>query len=244
MRTTSFISLFLFLSLLACTSLQAQRDKDSTYCLVNWKALAGKYVGDCKEGMANGKGEAWGLHHYVGMFKDGMPNGTGVYYYSDSMYYSGSLQDGLKEGKGEMHYIDKGKPDSVVKGYWSADEYRGSKYVTYHFTTTGNFDQVEITPSRASGKTVAIELSTTSGSPNGAPTGGGPGFVLSLKDIMSPTGSIVKLVSKMESANKSYITYELLSFPCKIFCTLSNGDTFELEMYKAANWKVRIYINK
>ena len=244
MRISLITILLVNLCLFSFYSLQAQRDKDSTYCKVYWKSIEGKYVGDCKEGMANGKGEAWGINHYIGSFKDGMPNGIGVYNYSDSLYYSGSFQDGLKEGKGEMHYLIKSKPDSVVKGFWSADEYRGSKYTTYHFTTTGNFDQLEISPSRNSGKTVTIELSTTSGSPNGAPTGAGAGFVLTLSDIMSPTGSISKMTSKMETANKSILTYELTGFPSTIFCTLSTGDTFQLEMYKAANWKVRIYINK
>ena len=240
----SLITMLLFhLCLFSFSSLQAQRDKDSTYCKVNLNALEGKYVGDCKEGMANGKGEAWGINHYIGQFKAGMPNGIGVYYYSDFLYYSGEFQDGIKEGKGEIHYLEKDKPDSVIKGYWSGDEYRGSKYTTYHFTTTGLFDRIEILPTRASGNTVAIELSTTSGFPNGS-SPGGPGFVLSMKDIMSPTGSIIKQLSKMESSSKSYVTYQLSGFPCKIFCTLSTGDTFELEMYKAANWKVRIFINK
>jgi hypothetical protein len=244
MRINLITMLLLLLIILPFSSLQAQRDKDSTYCKVYWKSLEGKYVGDCKEGMANGKGEAWGINHYVGSFKDGMPNGNGVYHYGDSLYYSGDFQDGLKEGKGEMHYQLKDKPDSVVKGFWSADEYRGSKYITNQFTTTGLFDHVEITPSRSSGKSVTIELSTTSGSPNGAPTGGGPGYVLTLANIMSPTGSIVKQLSKMETSSKSITSYELSGFPCRIFCTLSSGDTFELEMYKAANWKVRIYVNK
>ena len=143
----------------------------------------------------------------IGNFKDGFPNGNGIYYYNDTMYHSGDFQDGLKEGKGETHYLHKGMPDSVIKGYWSGDVFRGKKYVTYSFSTTGLFDLTEITPSNHSGSTVAIKLGTTSGTPNGA----GSGVVLSLVSLVSPNGCILKMRSKMESSFKSYVTVELVS---------------------------------
>jgi hypothetical protein len=43
----------------------------------NMKGLVGSYIGGCKNGLANGNGEANGAYHYKGAFKDGMPNGTG-----------------------------------------------------------------------------------------------------------------------------------------------------------------------
>jgi hypothetical protein len=234
---------FLMLILLQVVSLQAQ--KDSTACKVNWTSLQGSYTGDCKDGLASGKGAARGIHSYTGGFKNGMPNGIGTYSFSDSLYFKGNFQDGLKEGKGEMHYQRRAMADSIISGYWSADEFRGAKYITYNFTTTALFDAIEVTPSSASGNTITIEISTNSGAPNGVSTGGtGSGFVLTLKDLMSPTGSIVKTRSKFESSNKSYTTFELLSFPCKLFGTFSSGDTFELELFKAANWKARFFMNK
>jgi hypothetical protein len=204
------------------------------------EGLAGTYTGDCRNGLANGKGDARGRDHYTGMFKGGMPDGTGIYYYNDSEYYSGGFQDGIKEGKGEEHYLRKARPDSIIKGYWSGGEYRGTKYTTYNFTTTEQFDQTQITPSGASGKMVTFEIGTTSGSPNGTGPGGS---VLLLRELISPTSSILKTLSKYESSFKSYATYEIISFPCKLFGTLSNGQTFEIELYKAANWKIRLYKN-
>jgi hypothetical protein len=34
---------------------------------------------------------------------------------------------------------------------------------------------------------------------------------------------------------KSYATYELVGFPVNYFGTFSDGQTFEIELYKAAN---------
>jgi len=233
---------FLFATIL-CTSfllnssLLAQ--KDST-CKVLSGNLSASYTGECRNGLANGQGQAKGTHRYTGMFKNGMPDGTGTYYYDESQYYEGSFQNGIKEGKGEMHYLKKGAADSVIKGFWSGDEYRGKKYTTYYFSTTEQFDRTDINPSAASGNTVTIEIETTSGSPSGSSAGG---TVILLINLVSPSSSILKMTTKFETAFKSTSTYELISFPCKLFGTLSNGNTFQLDLYKAANWKVRLFKN-
>lgn len=261
------------LALLLCTTcLFALAQRESRSCTVNWKKNEiTAYSGDCdRHDLASGRGEAKGFIRftgsgnkksgqagevvfadsipftYKGNFAEGYPDGNGEYYLGDSLYFKGHFQLGLKEGKGELHYLRKSKPDSVIQGYWSGDEFQGDKYKTYNFTTTGLFDQVEIVPTPGSGNSVTIELSTTTGTPNGAldQVQRANSFVLKLTDIMSPTNSIVKRRSVFESANKTYYTYELLSFPCKIFGTLNTGDTFELEMIKSANWKCRIYLNR
>jgi len=233
-----YLLAFIFSIMMNFSFIYAQQDNSS--CKVITKELVGRYSGGCKNGLANGNGDATGAYHYVGAFKDGMPNGTGTYYYSEYEYYNGSFQDGIKEGKGEMHYIRKSMPDSVIKGYWSGGEFKGSKYTTYSFSTTEQFDLTEITPSKTSGNTITIEIGTNSGSPNGTANG----FVLLLNNITSPTGCILKTRSKYESSFKSYVTLELASFPCKLFGTLSDSQTFEIELYKAANWKFRLFKNK
>ena len=108
-------------------------------CKVILKSIEGSYIGECKNGLANGKGEAVGAYSYKGMFKNGLPNGVGTFYYGDSIYHIGIFMDGLKEGKGEMHFSIKGKADSVVKGYWSANEFRGKDYITYKFKSNFRF---------------------------------------------------------------------------------------------------------
>ena len=245
MKPIHFFAILFMNVLLSFSFLQAQnlpqKEKDSFFCKVTMNALVGSYLGDCKMGLANGDGTAHGLHRYTGNFKDGLPNGTGTYYYSDSQYYKGKFQDGKKEGKGEMHFTRSSMSDSVVAGFWSADEYRGKKYITYTFSTTEQFDLTEISPSAHSGNTVSIEIATTSGTPNGASA---PGYILQLSELTSPTSCILKHQSRYESSFKSYATYELVGFPCKLFGTFSDGQTFEMELYKAANWKVRLFKNK
>jgi Uncharacterized protein conserved in bacteria len=239
---TIYLLAFLISNFLNFSFIYAQQDNSS--CKVTQPELAGTYTGDCKNGFANGKGDAKGLYHYTGSFKDGMPNGEGIYYFSDSEYYRGNFQDGIKEGKGEMHYVRKGMPDSIVNGYWSAGEFKGKKYTTYAFTTTEQFDATRIIPTSASGNTITIEIGTTSGSPNGVSTGLNSGYVLSLTNIVSPTGCILKTLSKYESSFKSYVTLQLVGFPCTLLGTLSDNQTFELQLFKAANWKVSFYRNK
>ena len=245
MKTIHPFAFFLMNGLLSFSFLQAQNltqaVKDSFFCKVTKAELDGSYAGGCKMGLANGEGTARGLHRYTGKFKDGLPNGTGTYSYSDSQYYKGNFQDGKKEGKGTMHFTRSSMSDSVITGFWSGDEYRGKKYITYTFSTTEQFDLKEISPSVNSGNTVSIEIATTSGTPNGVSA---PGYILQLSELTSPTSCILKNQSRYESSFKSYATYELLGFPCKLFGMLSNGQTFEIELYKAANWKVRLFKNK
>src|SRR5687767_10802455 len=118
---------------IALNTLKVQAQDSTKSCRVLIKGLEGTYNGECKDGIANGKGEAKGMQSYTGIFKNGKPNGLGTYVYSDIVYYKGNFQDGLREGKGELHYLLQGKPDSVINGYWSADEYRGKKYTTYTY---------------------------------------------------------------------------------------------------------------
>ena len=204
-------------------------------------ALVGSYLGDCKMGLANGDGTAHGLHRYTGNFKDGLPNGNRDLLLQRFPILQRQIPGWQREGKGEMHITRSSMSDSVVAGFWSGDEYRGKRYITYTFSTTEQFDLTEISPSAHSGNTVSIEIATTSGTPNGASA---PGYILQLSELTSPTSCILKHQSRYESSFKSYATYELVGFPCKLFGTFSDGQTFEMELYKAANWKVRLFKNK
>ena len=217
--------------------------QDSTQaCKVDLPALAGKYTGDCKNGYANGKGEATGLHHYVGIFKNGLPHGMGIYNYNDGIYYSGNFQEGILEGKGEMHYTRKDLPDSVVKGFWSGNEYRGGKYTSYKLDGTTYFDNIEVTPTKESGHILKIEISTTSGVPNGSSPSNG--LVLMLAELTPSNDAFASKTSSFATSNKSSVTYLISKFPAHFLATLSNGETFNLELYKAANWTVRLYRNQ
>ena len=233
-----------FFCLFNSTTATAQ-DADSA-CKVLTLTLNQHYTGDCKDGLANGQGEATGQQRYKGTFKDGEPNGAGVMYYNDSFYHAGLFQDGQKEGKGETHYLRQGRADSIIKGFWSGNIYRGKNYVTYDFNGATMFDRYEIKASPQSGRTISFEISTTSGSPTGVPSDfqGQPGYVLRLDEINAGDKAIIRKLSTVETPTRFHVTYDIDSFPVKLYVSMSNGNNFTLNLYKAATWTVRLYVNK
>jgi hypothetical protein len=94
-------------------------------CKVLLESLAGSYEGDCKKGLANGKGKAIGKDSYEGEFKKGFPEGKGVYTWSNGDVYSGSFKKGLKQGDGKLVYNPDKYSDSILTGFWKDDIYYG-----------------------------------------------------------------------------------------------------------------------
>jgi hypothetical protein len=88
------------------------------------KELVGKYDGDLKKGLANGKGTATGTDTYTGEFLKGLPDGIGVYTDSQGNVYKGSFRLGLKEGKGEF-IPAASSTEKPMTGYWMDDKYVG-----------------------------------------------------------------------------------------------------------------------
>lgn len=213
-------------------------------CKVNFTLLSKRYEGECKKGIASGKGEAWGEHHYIGEFKNGMPNGKGTYHYNDNESYTGNMQDGLREGKGQMTYKIKDKEgtpkDSIVEGYWSGDIFRGKSYTTYQLSGGSSFSSYEISPSHSSGNQITFEISSTSGNP----VRGSGIYVQSLVAYYDNKQGFSKIISTFDSNNTSFTNVQIGGFPAKIQGRLTDGTNFELELYKSANWKIRFYINK
>jgi hypothetical protein len=224
----------------------ANAQDNAPQCQVLVLNLGVSYKGECKNGLADGQGEAVGRHRYTGSFKYGMPNGYGIYYYDDSTYHAGYFLDGLKEGKGETHYIQKDKADSTIKGYWSGNEFRGKKYITYTFDGGSKFDRYDINPTPESGHTISFEISTTSGSPTGVPGDlqGKPGYVLRLDELNAGNNIILRLLSKIDTPTRTFVTYDISAFPAIIYGTLSNGDSFKLHLYKSAKWTIRFFVNR
>lgn len=214
----------------------------SRTCKVLMEAIKGEYTGECKKGLGHGKGESKGLLKYAGNFKYGLPNGKGILY-AAAYFFDGNFLNGLKEGKGEMHYIRPGETDSIIKGYWSGDEYRGKNYTTYVTDAVPKFDRVEVSPTTESGNRITIEISTTSNNPNSGYSN--PRVSASLTELMSvKLRSLLKLLNSFDTPLKSTWVFEITEFPITLRGVLSNGQNFNLELYKSANWTFRIFINK
>lgn len=92
------------------------------------KELVGKYEGEQKKGLAQGKGTATGSDTYTGEFKKGLPDGIGVYTDSQGNVFKGAFREGLKEGKGEF-IPAASSTEKPMTGYWMDDKYLGKEKV-------------------------------------------------------------------------------------------------------------------
>ena len=97
-----------------------------TNCKVLLPGLAGKYTGDCKEGLADGTGEATGEDFYKGEFVKGLPDGEGTYLWKNGATYIGEWKRGLRHGKGRYEFNYQGR-DSILAGEWKNDKFIGIK---------------------------------------------------------------------------------------------------------------------
>jgi hypothetical protein len=91
-------------------------------CKVLKAEISASYSGNCKKGLANGKGIAVGKDRYEGKFKDGLPNGNGLYTYANGEIYEGNFKNGMKHGSGKYTFKYHGK-DSTYLGFWVEDKF-------------------------------------------------------------------------------------------------------------------------
>lgn len=87
-------------------------------CRVLLQEISSVYNGKCKNGLANGKGKAYGTDSYEGKFKNGLPHGYGIYTWANGDRYEGSFFNGKMHGKGTFKGKVNGK-DSVYTGFWN-----------------------------------------------------------------------------------------------------------------------------
>jgi hypothetical protein len=90
--------------------------------------IAGKYEGELKKGLANGKGTATGIETYTGHFSRGLPEGEGVYTFRNGNVFEGEFKSGMMEGRGKLT-IKRTIGDSIVTGYWDTGKYVGTKRI-------------------------------------------------------------------------------------------------------------------
>jgi hypothetical protein len=95
-------------------------------CKVLVSGLIGKYSGECKDGLADGTGEALGEDYYKGEFVKGYPEGEGTYLWKNGAKYSGEWKKGMRNGKGRYEFTYHEK-DSVLVGEWKNDNFMKEK---------------------------------------------------------------------------------------------------------------------
>ena len=95
-----------------------------TYCKVLKPEISLDYQGECKKGLANGQGEAFGRDHYIGEFKKGWPNGIGLYEWNNGDSYEGEWKKGERHGIGKFTFTIRAEL-LVLEGRWVNDEFVG-----------------------------------------------------------------------------------------------------------------------
>lgn len=91
-------------------------------CKVLKPEISGKYSGDCKNGLADGKGISEGIDTYEGKFKKGLPHGQGLYTWATGEVYKGSWKKGKKDGDGKFTFSSNGH-DTTTTGVWKDDAF-------------------------------------------------------------------------------------------------------------------------
>jgi hypothetical protein len=102
-------------------------------CKVLDPELQGSYAGPCKDGLAEGAGQAQGTAEYRGEFRAGKKHGKGVKSWPSGDRYEGDFAEDRREGRGKYTW---------GRGPWAGESYEGDYHDdqrhgegTYRFAT-------------------------------------------------------------------------------------------------------------
>lgn len=114
-------------------------------CRVLMSSISVEYKGDCKNGLADGRGEAFGVDHYIGHFRKGLPDGEGVYTWSTGEVYKGSFKKGMRHGHGSYTFKLNGR-DTTLTGRWQKDKYieENLKKASYTILFKNNIGRITV----------------------------------------------------------------------------------------------------
>lgn len=131
-------------------------------CKVLLPNISEKYIGKCKNGLAHGKGIAFGIDTFKGNFTNGLPNGKGIYIWKDNITYTGRWKNGRMHGKGKLNF----NKDSVLIGYWQNGEFLKSEITkspqAFSIIKNKNIDRCRIVKT-GNGNQILIKLQEFSG---------------------------------------------------------------------------------
>jgi len=194
-------------------------------CKVIKTEISGTYEGECKKGLAQGKGIARGIDMYEGQFIKGLPSGKGTYKWASGIYYEGEWKNGLREGEGKMVY-----PDSIVTGIWKKDKYVGKQQIApYKIVRSISVARATIVKSNSNNDGVKIRI-MQGGFDN-----------LSIEDFS------LAYDSGAEYRNGNYFGIENVKFPLSVkvmyrswnqFKTSQYSVTFEFVINQPGDWDV------
>jgi hypothetical protein len=211
------------ITIMLCGNLIYAQDK----CNVVMPKLSGIYTGDCKKGLAHGKGMAKGIDSYEGEFRKGYPEGTGTYHWADGTSYEGSWKVGMRDGMGKMIY-----QDSIVEGYWKEDKYIGKKLIVpYEIINVRSVDRYSIIKSADSPNQVEIRITQ----------GGADNTTISGPSLSYDNGSEFRMGNVFGIRNINFpITIKAVYSTWTQLHTVQYEVTFEFRINEPGLWKVVI----
>ena len=189
-----------------------------------------EYSGECKKGLAHGKGYAKGENEYEGNFKKGLPNGDGNMIYADGSKYIGEWKNGFRNGTGKYIFNIDGK-DTISDGIWKNDKYMGKKKVKgYKVVRQESVPRYMIRKVSDVGNDVTITLKNN-------------GRVLSPpSNISASGGNQINFREKVSFENINYYP-----FTCNMRYTVSSKlgtgryiAVFEFEILEPGKWLVEL----
>lgn len=218
-----------FLTLFAlCTATSWSQDK----CTVMMESINERYEGGCKQGLADGAGEAWGRDHYQGAFKKGLPHGKGKYEYADGSVYEGLWSKGLRHGAGRLAFKYNGA-DTIQEGLWTKDEYKGNRAAQqeYRIVTMRSVERYRV-QRYSDGNEIRVHLK---------PIDAGSLDVTNLQIIGSSGTETEFLNSQMEFRNCEYPFKLRISFnKWSKLKTMRVNTSIELEILKPGVWIIEV----
>ena len=216
-------------------------------CKVLVDSLVGNYSGDCKKGLAHGKGEAKGINHYVGDFVKGFPEGEGKCNWPNGNWYEGEWKEGKFNGHGTFHQQAFNSDSAIeLSGFWKRGVYVGINEKPYFIQSeTNNVSGINVRKVDERFQQLAIQVKTTTA---GALSNSGSGSVnpkAKLSNIQIITGSYTQLINDEYSSvvQSNFILREVV-YPFRaIFSFETPGKTIgvervTIEVFEPGNWVV------
>lgn len=200
-------------------------------CLVLKPEIAGNYSGNCKKGLAHGKGKSVGKDTYEGQFSKGQPEGKGIYTWSTGEVHTGEWKFGMREGEGIYKFKQEGR-DTMLIGIWERDEYIGPKPIKPRVITRLGVDRYVFKRMSDIKNRVLIDF-YRNGTRNP-----------DIENFMIVTSS------GYETTVGQSVGYEGMDFPVIIrlnydtwnnFRTAKNYIIFEFEISEPGDWKVEVH---